>query len=41
MSNKKSNDLIGNLTDDLPACDIVPQPTTLLRARLYKIPEIK
>jgi hypothetical protein len=29
---KKSNDLIGNRTRDLPACSIVPQPTTLLRA---------
>jgi hypothetical protein len=26
---KKSNDLIGNRTRDLPACSIVPQPTTL------------
>jgi hypothetical protein len=25
---KKSNDLIGNLTRHLPACNIVPQPTT-------------
>jgi hypothetical protein len=24
---KKSNDLIGNLTRDLPACSIVPEPT--------------
>jgi hypothetical protein len=29
---KKSNDLIGNQTRDLPACSIVPQPTTLPRA---------
>jgi hypothetical protein len=29
---KKSNDLIGNRTRDLPACSIVPQPTTLPRA---------
>jgi hypothetical protein len=29
---KKSNDLIGNRTHDFPACSIVPQPTTLLRA---------
>jgi hypothetical protein len=29
---KKSNDLIGNRTRDLPACSIVPQPTMLLRA---------
>jgi hypothetical protein len=28
---KKSNDLIGNLNRDLPACSIVPQPTALLR----------
>jgi hypothetical protein len=24
---KKSNDLIGNRTRDLPACSVVPQPT--------------
>jgi hypothetical protein len=30
---KKTNDLIGNRTRDLPAFSIVPQPTTLLRAR--------
>jgi hypothetical protein len=29
---KKSNDLIGNRAHDLPACSIVPQPTTLPRA---------
>jgi hypothetical protein len=29
---EKSNDLIGNRTRDLPACSIVPQPTTLLCA---------
>jgi hypothetical protein len=28
---KKSSDLIGNRTDDLPACSIVPQPAALLR----------
>jgi hypothetical protein len=28
---KKSNDLIGNRTCNLPACSIVPQPTMLLR----------
>jgi hypothetical protein len=28
---KKSNDLIGNQTRDLPACSIVSQLTTLLR----------
>jgi hypothetical protein len=33
-SNEKSKDLIGNRTRDLPACSIVPQPTTLLRAPL-------
>jgi hypothetical protein len=27
-STEKSNDLIGNLTRDLSACGIVPQPTT-------------
>jgi hypothetical protein len=29
---KKSNDLIGNRTRDLPACSIVPQATKLTRA---------
>jgi hypothetical protein len=29
---KKSHHLIGNRTRDLPACSIVPQQTTLLRA---------
>jgi hypothetical protein len=29
---KKFNDFIGNQTRDLPACSIVPQPTTLQRA---------
>jgi hypothetical protein len=28
---KKSNNLIGNQTRDLPACSTVPQPTTLPR----------
>jgi hypothetical protein len=28
---KKSNDLIGTRIRDLPACSIVPQPTTLPR----------
>jgi hypothetical protein len=30
----KFNDLIGNRTRDLPACNIIPQPTTLPRAPL-------
>jgi hypothetical protein len=29
---EKSNELIGNRNRDLPACSIVTQPTTLLRA---------
>jgi hypothetical protein len=29
---EKSNDLIGIRTRDLPACSIVPQPTTMPRA---------
>jgi hypothetical protein len=29
---KKSNDLMGNGTCDLPACSIVPQPSMLPRA---------
>jgi hypothetical protein len=32
---KKSDDLIGNLTHHLPACSIVPEPTTLPR-----VPEV-
>jgi hypothetical protein len=32
---KKSNDLIGTRSHDLPACSIVPQPTTLQRAPIY------
>jgi hypothetical protein len=40
MSIKNSNDLISNRTRDLPECTIVPQPTTLPRARktvMFKI----
>jgi hypothetical protein len=33
---EKSNDLIGNQTRDLPACSIVPQPTTLPRVGVGK-----
>jgi hypothetical protein len=33
---EKSNDLIGNRTRVFPACSIVPQPTTLLRAPAEK-----
>jgi hypothetical protein len=40
MSIEKSNDLIGNRTRDLPACSIVPQPTTLPLARRNKISTI-
>jgi hypothetical protein len=32
---EKSNYLIGNRTRDLPACSIVPQPTTLPRAPCF------
>jgi hypothetical protein len=32
---EKSNDLIGNRTRHLPACSIVPQPTTLPHAPIY------
>jgi hypothetical protein len=32
---EKYSDLIGNRTSDLPACSIVPQPTT---PELHKIP---
>jgi hypothetical protein len=33
-----SNDLIGIRTRDLPACSIVPQPTTLPRAtKIYRV----
>jgi hypothetical protein len=31
---EKSSDLIGNRTHNLPACNIVPQPSTLLRGPL-------
>jgi hypothetical protein len=31
-SNEKVSNLIGNRNCDLPACSIVPQSTTLLRA---------
>jgi hypothetical protein len=34
---EKSNELIGNRTRDLPACSIVPQPTTLPRAGLRTV----
>jgi hypothetical protein len=34
---KKSNDLIGIWTRDLPACSIAPQPTTLPRAPIIII----
>jgi hypothetical protein len=30
---KKSNELMGNRTRDLPACSLMPQATTLPRAR--------
>jgi hypothetical protein len=33
---KKFNDFIENRNRDLPACSIVPQPTTLLRGLPYK-----
>jgi hypothetical protein len=36
MSTEKSNYLIGNQTRDLPACSIVPQPTTLLSSEIQK-----
>jgi hypothetical protein len=35
-STEESNDLIGNRTSDLPACSIMPQPTTLPRAPLVR-----
>jgi hypothetical protein len=37
MSIEKSNGLIRNRTRDLPACSIVPQPTTLPRAPIYNL----
>jgi hypothetical protein len=36
-SNEKSDDLIGNRIHDLPACSIVPQPTTLSSAPIIII----
>jgi hypothetical protein len=38
---EKSNDLTGNRTRDLPACRIVPQPTTLPRAHSTRAQETK
>jgi hypothetical protein len=38
---KTSSDLIGNGTRDLPACSIVPQPTTLLRAPIFCFCKVK
>jgi hypothetical protein len=35
LSQLKSNDLIGNRALDLPACSIVPQPTTQTRIGEY------
>jgi hypothetical protein len=37
---EKSNDLIGTRSRDLPACSIVPQPTTLPRAPSHRCGEI-
>jgi hypothetical protein len=34
IEKKKSNDLIGNRTRGLPACNIVSQPTTLAHAHV-------
>jgi hypothetical protein len=34
---KTSNDIIVNRTHDLPACSIVPQPTSLPRALLNAV----
>jgi hypothetical protein len=34
---EKSSDFMGNRTRDLPACNIVPQPTTLLRATSHTV----
>jgi hypothetical protein len=36
-STEKSNDLVGNRTRDLSACNIVPQPTTLPGAPYYSL----
>jgi hypothetical protein len=38
---KKSSDLIGNRTRDLPACSIAPQPTTLPLAPTFDRYKIK
>jgi hypothetical protein len=38
---KKCNDFIGNRNRELPACNIVPQQTTLPRAPLRKITTAK
>jgi hypothetical protein len=34
---KKSNELIGNRTRDLPGCSIAPQPTTLPRDPEFRL----
>jgi hypothetical protein len=41
MSIEKFNDLIGNRTRHLPACNIVPQPTILPRAPTYNVGLLK
>jgi hypothetical protein len=38
---KKSSDLIGILTRDLPACSIVPQPTTLTLRNIANVINFK
>jgi hypothetical protein len=35
---EKSNDLIGNRTRDLPACSIVPQPSTFYLTIVQLLP---
>ena len=39
-STKKSNDIIGNRTRDIPACSIVAQPTKLPRAPVPSLAQI-
>jgi hypothetical protein len=38
---EKSNELIGNRTRDIPACSMVPQPTTLPHAPFFSTASVR
>jgi hypothetical protein len=38
---KNPNDLFGNRTINLPACSIVPQPTTLPHVHFWTVDKVK